>query len=229
MLVLALLLTASLDADPEFQKALQHAEAFEYDKAAPLLQGIAARAELAAVDKAQALVWLGLVYAELRDDARAALSFEDAITADPLIVLPRDASPKTKALLEDARARVRLRAQASPSPPTPKPVPTPTPKPLPPDGPTPTPTPAPPGDGSLLAPIGIGTMAVGGGLAVVGGVVWGVGLVLLGQADAEPYQSEAAKIAEQSAAAQIGGQVTVAVGVAVLVAGGVVFAIDAME
>lgn len=229
MLVFALLLAVSLDADPEFQKALQHAEAFEYDKAAPMLQGVAARPGLAPTDKAQALVWLGLVYAELRDDARAALSFEDAITADPLIVLPRDASPKTKALLEDARARVRLRAQASPAPaPTPTPTPTPAPTPLPPENPTPAPTPA-PGDGSMLAPIGIGTMAVGGVLAVVGGVVWGIGLVLLGQAEAEPYQSEAAKIAEQSAAAQIGGQATVGAGVLVLAAGGVVYAIDLLE
>lgn len=220
MLAYALLLAAALDADPEFTKALQHAEAFEYDKAAPLLQAIAARPGLAPVDRAQSLVWLGLVYAELRDEARAALAFEDAISADPLIVLPRDASPKTKALLEDARARVRLRSQASP---TPTPTPTPTP------APAPAPAAPPAAGGSMLGPIGIGTMAVGGAVAVVGGVVWGVGLVLLSQAEAEPYQSEAAKLAEQSAAAQVGGQVTAGLGLAALVAGGAVFAVAAME
>ena len=224
MLLLALLMATALDADPEFQKALQHAESFEYDKAAPLLQAIAARPGLVPADKAQALVWLGLVYAELRDDARAALAFEDAIQADPLIVLPRDASPKTKALLEDARARVRLRSQSAPPPP----APTPTPTPLPPEQPV-SPTPAPAGGGSMLAPIGIGTMAVGGVLAVAGGVTWGVGLMLLQQANAEPYQSEAAKLGEQSATAQVAGQVTVGVGVATLAAGAVVFAVDAME
>lgn len=228
MLMLALLLTAALDADAEFQKALQHAEAFEYDKAAPLLQAVAARPGLAPSDKAQALVWLGLVYAELRDDARASLAFEDAITADPLIVLPRDASPKTKALLEDARARVRLRAHsATPIPVTPPPPPPPV-DPVPPVEPAPPPG-APPGDGSMLGTVGIGAMAVGGVLAVAGGAVWGVGLVLLSQAEAEPYQSEAAKIGDQSAAAQIGGQITVGVGLAALAAGGVVFAIDALE
>ncbi|MCC7108709.1 MAG: hypothetical protein IT382_05440, partial [Deltaproteobacteria bacterium] len=163
MLAYALLLAAALDADPEFIKALQHAEAFEYDKAAPLLQAVAARPGLAPVDRAQSLVWLGLVYAELRDEARAALAFEDAITADPLIVLPRDASPKTKALLEDARARVRLRAQANPTPaPTPTPAPPPTAAP-----PEPTPASPPAAGGSMLGPIGLGTMAVGGAVAVV--------------------------------------------------------------
>lgn len=81
----------------------------------------------------------------------------------------------------------------------------------------------------MLGPIGIGTMAVGGVLAVAGGVVWGVGLALLGQAEAEPYQSEAAKLAEQSASAQVGGQITLGAGLLVVAAGGVVFAIDAME
>ncbi|MCC7111881.1 MAG: hypothetical protein IT382_21480 [Deltaproteobacteria bacterium] len=81
----------------------------------------------------------------------------------------------------------------------------------------------------MLGPIGIGTMAVGGAVAVVGGVGWGVGLVLLGQAEAEPYQSEAAKLAEQSAAAQVGGQVTAGLGLAALAAGVVVFAVASME
>lgn len=225
MLAYALLLAAALDADPEFQQALQYAEAFEYDKAAPMLRAISARPGLAPTDRAHALVWLGLVYAELRDEARAALAFEDAIVADPLIVLPRDASPKTKALLEDARARVRLRAQASPTPPPP-PTPAPTPTPV---EPAPSLPATPTRTGSALGPIGIGTMAVGGAIAVTGGVVWGIGLVLLGQAEAEPYQSEAAKLGEQSAAAQVGGQVTAGLGLAALVTGGVVFAIASME
>lgn len=225
MLALALLLATALDADPEFQKALQHAEAFEYDKAAPMLKGVAGRPGLPPTDRAQALVWLGLVYAELRDEARAALAFEDAISADPLIVLPRDASPKTKALLEDARARVRLRTQAGPAPTPPTTPPPLTPAPA----PAPVPAPAPAAGGSVLGPVGIGTMAVGGAVTVVGGVVWGVGLMLLSQAEAEPYQDEAARLGEQSAVAQVGGQVTAGVGVVALAAGAVLFAVSAME
>src|SRR4051812_22988284 len=112
MLLFAVLLVAGLETDPEFKKGQEQVEAFEYEKAAATFDQVSKRPGLPDADRAVALVWLGLAYAELRDQARASVAFEDAVTADPLIVLPRDASPKIKTLLEDARGRVRLRPKA---------------------------------------------------------------------------------------------------------------------
>src|ERR1041384_4058936 len=108
-LVLAITLAAGLESDPEFKKGQEQVDAFDYEKAALTFDAVAKRPGLAPADKAVALVWLGLAYAELRDQTHASLAFEDAVTADPLVGLPRDVSPKIKALLDDARARVRAR------------------------------------------------------------------------------------------------------------------------
>src|SRR5688572_25255868 len=114
MLALFLFLSVAVESDPQFVAAQKHVDAFELDKAKAAFEAIAARPKLSPSDRALVLVWLGLTYAELRDETRASIVFEDAVTADPLIVLPRDASPKIKNLLEDARARVRLRPKPAP-------------------------------------------------------------------------------------------------------------------
>ena len=228
---------AGLETDPEFKKGQEQIEAFEYEKAAAVFEAVAKRPALPDADRAVALVWLGLACAELRDQARASVAFEDAVTADPLIVLPRDASPKIKALLEDARARVRLR---------PKPAATTT-------GPANGAngangatgannannangangaTGADHGSqpqGSSLVPVAIGALVVGAVVAVAGGVVWSLGLVLRQEAIDAPFQSDAAALRDQSVATQIGGQVATGVGVAALAVGGALFAVGEME
>jgi hypothetical protein len=114
LLALSPMAPAGIETDPEMKKAQALVDAFEYEKAAAAFEGLAQRQNLTDPDRAVVLVWLGLTYTELREQAKASVAFEDAVTADPLIVLPRDASPKIKTLLEDARARVRLRPRPKP-------------------------------------------------------------------------------------------------------------------
>ena len=220
MMIFALVFVAAaaIESDVELKQGQALMEAFDYEKAAEVFSTIAKRPAIADPDRAVALVWLGLAAAELRDQARASVAFEDAVVADPLIVLPRDASPKIKALLEDARARVRLRPKADVAPPPPTP---PTPPPIEP-GPPPAPS-------AGFSPLAIGVLAVGGVVTIAGGAVWGAGLLLRQQAEEEPFQTEAAKLRDQSVAAQIGGQVMTGVGVLALAAGGVLLALNALE
>src|SRR5687768_16430039 len=150
--VLALLLVGAIESDPELKKGQELMEAFEYEKAAVVFDALSKRPGLVDADKAVALVWLGLAAAELRDTARASVAFEEAVTADPLISLPRDASPKIKTLLDDARARVRLKATTTAKPPDAT---------NPPNGPQDPPPTTPPAAGSGLMPIAIGTLVVG--------------------------------------------------------------------
>src|SRR5579885_1913462 len=98
VLPIVVALAAGIETDPEFKSGQSQIDAFEYEKAAATFDKLSKRPSLPEPDRALALVWLGLACAELRDQARASVAFEDAVTADPLIVLPRDASPKIKAL-----------------------------------------------------------------------------------------------------------------------------------
>lgn len=214
---LALFVAGAIESDPELKKGQEMMEAFDYEKAAVVFDAVAKRPGLTDADRAVALVWLGLAAAELRDTARASVAFEEAVTADPLISLPRDASPKIKTLLDDARARVRLKATTAPKPPDPI---------KPPDTTEPPPPTPPPPEGSGLMPIAIGTLVVGGLVAVAGGAMWGVGLALNQQAVDEPFQSKAAELRDQSIAAQVGGQVTLGIGALALVASAALFALD---
>ena len=207
MLAFVLALAMAIDSDPQFREAQKHVDAFEYDKAAALFEEIAKRSSLTGSDRAQVLIWLGLTYAELRDEARASIVFEDAVSADPLIVLPRDASPKIKSLLEDARARVRLRPKQQQPPPEEK------------KEPPPPPPPPPPEQSGGMGPVAIGTAIVGGVVALAGGTTWGIGLALRQQAEEEPFQSEASKLRDQSLATQIGGQIATGVGAVALAVG----------
>lgn len=216
----------AIETDPELKSGQELMEAFEYEKAAVVFDNVAKRPGLSGPDRAVALVWLGLAAAELRDTARASVVFEEAVTADPLISLPRDASPKIKTLLDDARARVRLKGTASKATTTPDPPQDPPP---PPDQP---PVGVPPGSGGgaggsgILGPVAIGTLVVGGVVVVAGAAIWGFGLTLHQQAVAEPFQSRAFELNEQSKAAQIGGEVTMGVGAVALLAGGVLFFLE---
>lgn len=228
----------SLEADAEFKKGQAQVEAFEYEKAAATFDAVSKRAGLTDGDRSLALVWLGLACAELRDQARASIAFEDAVTADPLIVLPRDASPKIKALLEDARARVRLRpkpavtvttapvdnhaATTSSGASTAATIPTATAT----SSVGPPTTSGGPAQGSSLNALAIGTVVVGGVIALVGGSVWGLGLVLRQQAIDAPFQSDAAALRDESIATQVGGQIATGVGLVTLAAGGVMFALE---
>jgi hypothetical protein len=222
LLVASVLLCAALESDAQFKQAQKHMDAFELEKAAALLDDISKRPALPPQDQALALVWLGIAYAELRDEARASIAFEDAITADPLIVLPKDSSPKIKALLEDARARVRLRTR-NPEP-APAPLPTPIAAPLAPEQPAPAAA-----SGSVLFPVGLATAIVGGAVAIGGGATWGVGLMLRQQAIDAEFQDDAATLNEQSGTAQLIGQVALGVGAVVAIVGGVLIGLSFTE
>lgn len=221
-LVMGLVAAGAMETDPELKKGQDLMEAFEYEKAAVVFDALSKRPGLNNADKAVALVWLGLAAAELRDTARASVAFEEAVTNDPLISLPRDASPKIKTLLDDARARVRLKAtvaKAADTPPPPNKAP----------DDTPPETTPPPANGSFLMPVAIGTLVVGGVVAATGTGVWVYGLSLNQQAVEEPFQSRAAELRDQSIAAQVGGQVTLGIGALALLAGGALLAVSAME
>lgn len=221
-LVIVALLAAGFESDPELKKGQALIEAFEYEKAADVFDALSQRPGLANEDKAVALVWLGLALAELREQARASVAFEDAVVADPLIVLPRDASPKIKALLDDARARVRVRPRAkvevSPPPPTPDPK-----------GSPPPIEPEPRQKGVSLMSVAVGTSIAGAAVGALGGAIWAVGIALREQAVKERFQSDAAVLRDQSIAAQLGGQVATGVGVAALVVGGALIGVAATE
>lgn len=221
-LALALALaTARIETDPDFKNGQEFMEAFDYEKAAEVFEGVAKRPGITDPNRALALVWLGLAAAELRDQARASLAFEDAIIADPLIVLPRDASPKIKTILEDARARARLRPKETPTPMVAETPST--------ESPPPPPSVEPPSTGGGLLPAAIGTVAVGALVGIAGGALWGGGMMLQQQAVTEPLQIKAAELRDQSVIAQISGQVMTGVGVLALVAGAALFAVNAME
>lgn len=224
LLLVSLLLCGSLDSDPQFREGQRQIEEFEFEKASTLFEAIAARPGLDPGDRAQALVWLGIAFAEMRDEARASLAFEEAVTGDPLIVLPRDTSPKIKILLDEARGRVRVRPK--PKTDTTAPPPTTTTSTTPPAATT---TPTAESETSLLFPAAVGAVAVGGAVGVVGGVFWGLGVSLAQQAKDAPFQDDAAAFADQSRTNQIAGQVGVGVGVATVVIGGALLTFSLLE
>jgi hypothetical protein len=258
LFALAVLLVAGFESNPDLKKGQALIEEFEYEQAAVVFEALSKKPGLADRDRGVALVWLGLSLAELRQQSKAAAAFEDAVEANPSVSLPRDVSPKIKALLEDARGRVRARVKATsppPRPPKPKPPkraavttapvvadPPPEPEPPPPPAPSapspsnlvapseapPAPEPGPEQEGPLL-PIALGAAIAGGVVGLAGGAVWGVGLMLHDEALREPFQSEAAVLRERSVASQIAGRVVAGVGVAALAVGGVLLGVSSAE
>lgn len=225
-IALVVLLGTDLRADADFLRGKSQIEAFEYEAAAATFEALARRPGLAAKDRAVALMWLGVVASELRQQQRASRAFDDAVAADPSVVIPEEVSPKIRAELEAARARAAAKAPQ----PSPQPSPQTSPQTSRQDGGRDV-SPDVQIDGaageedseSLLSAIGVGTLVAGAAVAAVGGVVWGYGLVQRQQAADEPFQSDAAKLRDQSILSQIGGQITTAAGGGLVAAGGLLF------
>ena len=150
-LVLALSLTASLDADPAFTDAQKLYRALEYEQAILRFQEIAVRPSLAPDEKAEALVWLGLSYAGIADFESARRYLKLALVTDENVALPDKVAPRIATLFADLRDEVRAERITPPPPP-----------------------PAPPAKQAGRADTGVVVAAVAGGvgvLALAGGVV----------------------------------------------------------
>ena len=145
-----------LSEDPAYQEGMRLYDAFEYERATFRFKEALRIAGRSDADRATIYLRLGMTYAELRDDESAMEAFMDALDADPLLVLPDDAAPKIKALLDDARRAVRKKREAAaraPKPPTsPAPSPSPTPPVSAPASPAPSPA-APGAPGTTRAPV----------------------------------------------------------------------------
>lgn len=246
VLALALLSTLAvavpLEEDPAYSEGMRLFEDFEYEKAVFRFKDALRVEDRSPAEKATVLIRLGMTYAELRDEASARESFLEALQADPLAVLPADASPKIKTLLDEARAELRQARAAGAAPAgsgagTPAASPGASPGPSPGGAPSTAAAPdeAPPADAlpddapkvdeGGMPWILIGGAAVAGvGLLVglVGGAAWGAGAGLALYANGLEYQDEAAPFALPSQIAQYAGQAALAVGVLVIVAGGAV-------
>jgi hypothetical protein len=106
-LTLTLLLQATpLDDNLAFQEGKRLSEQFEYEKAIFRFRE-AARDESLGVERATALVWLGLTYAKIGEQGAADEAFLQAVRLDPLVALPPSTPPKILEALEGARRRLR--------------------------------------------------------------------------------------------------------------------------
>ena len=125
-----------LSEDPAYQEGMRLYDAFEYERAIFRFKEALRIEERSDSDRATIYLRLGMTYAELRDDESAMEAFMNALEADPLLVLPDEAAPKIKALLDDARRAVRKKREtaarasqpprsSAPGSPAPSPVPAP--------------------------------------------------------------------------------------------------------
>jgi hypothetical protein len=103
----SLLLGASpLESHLAFQEGQRLVEAFEYEKAVFRFRE-AARDESLGVERATALVWLGLTYVKIGEQSAADDAFLEAVRIDALVALPPSTPPKILEALEGARRKLR--------------------------------------------------------------------------------------------------------------------------
>lgn len=198
-------LAVALQGDPGFDQGVRLYKQTEYEQAIVQFQQVSARADLAAADKAEALLWLGLSYAGSGDVDTARSTLRDALLADPAVALPAQTSPSIVAMFDTVRAEVA--AIEHEPPPLKPPV-----------------APAPAGEVNLVV-IGAGAAAVSAVVLVTGSV-----LALLANAslqtanDSEQFQSDAKAALDGANAQALGAGLLLPVGVALGVAGGVLIA-----
>ena len=116
VLLLLFTLQIPLGEDSAYQEGMRLYEDFEYERAVFRFKEALRVKDRTAADRAVVGLRLGMTYAELRDDQGALEAFENALTEDPLLVLPSDASPKIKALLDEARQSLRTKKKNQPPP-----------------------------------------------------------------------------------------------------------------
>ncbi len=112
LLVLFIGLQVPLGDDPAYSEGMRLYEDFEYERAVFRFKEALRFKDRSNSDQAVIGLRLGMTYAELRDDQGALDAFEAALTEDPLLVLPPDASPKIKDMLDKARQAVREKRSA---------------------------------------------------------------------------------------------------------------------
>jgi len=225
-LFLFLLVVAAppLADDATYQEGVRLFEEFEYERAVFRFEEALRDTTRSDADRATVLVRLGMTRAELRDDARAIESFEQALMLDPYVTLPSDASPKIRELLDEGRKRVRDGRARPPDDAPAVASPTPAPAPVAPAPSTTAPAsePAAVDDGAgapLLLYTGAGLLAVGAVVFVVAALAWGGGVGLALYASGLEFQSDAATYALPATVAQVGGQVALGVALLVVLAG----------
>ena len=116
-LVVTLALAPESAADPDLGTAIRRYRALEYRAAAPLLEAVLAKPDLAAADRRLALAYLGRTRAALRDEPAAIDAFARLLELDPDFELNATESPLFRAALSEARERradpIRLPAPAT--------------------------------------------------------------------------------------------------------------------
>ena len=209
LLALALVTLGSLAGDEAFDQGVVLYKQLEYEQASARFAEISARPALAAPDKAEALVWLGLCLAGTGDIDAARRTLKGAVLTDANVRLPTATaiSPRMQELFDAVLAE----AEAAP-PPTPPPPP-------------PPPPPAPQAHAPLpLLPAGL---VVGGVVVSAGGVVLAVlaaGNLQLAE-DPDAFQLDAKAALDAANGEGVAAGVLLVGGAALLGAGIVLFAV----
>lgn len=233
LLAAATLLPADLADDEAFQAGVRHRNVLEYEAALGSFEGaLRADPDRPVVERAELLLYAGVLSAELRrfDDAR--VRFREAVTLVPELTLELDVSPTIRQLFEDVRAEVE-RERPPPATPPERIAPVDVEAPAD-DGPLPAaPAPTTAADvadvvapaeraGSQEAPlspwrvVAIGTLATGGLVAVGGLVAWGAGIAFLYAPLGADYQAELVRRNAESATLQVAGQGVTVLGMVLL-------------
>jgi hypothetical protein len=225
--MLALVLTAVLAAqsptldDPAFTEGLRLLEDFEYEKATFRFREALRDETKTPAQMAVVHVYLGMTLAELREEAAAVDAFVDALRSDPAVVLPADASPKVRTLLEEARKKLaEAPAETPKADPTPTPPVDPTPAPTPTPTPEVTPEPVSEGGGGVIWLASGGVSAGLGAVALLG--AGGLGYVaydLFLQGEQAQFQEDAVALRDQSVSLQVAAAAVGGAGALLLAAG----------
>jgi hypothetical protein len=196
----------ALAVNADFIEGRRLYESFEFEKASFRFRA-ATRAPLGDVDRARALVWLGVAQGQAGDAPAARESFAAALALDPASSLPPDAPPTLEPVFSEARAAPK----DAPAPAAPA-----------------APPAAAPSSGGPSLPTVVGAIVAGAGVLIVGGGA-GVGVLASSQANeaaAERFQDDAIagyESAQTTALLANGllvvGGAAVGTGVAVLVGG----------
>ncbi|MCC7109101.1 MAG: hypothetical protein IT382_07430 [Deltaproteobacteria bacterium] len=205
-LAAAMLTLSTLAGDAAFDEGVQLYKSLEYEAALARFAELSARPELAAPDKAEALVWLGLCLAGTGDLDAAKRTFKAALSADANAALPTTTavSPRVQAHFAEAAAEAR---SLVPPPPPPPPPPV--------EGAAPLPL----LPGGLLA---LGVVAAGGGA-----VLAGLAVDSLQQAEnPDAFQDEAKAALDAANAQGVSAGILIAAGVAMAATGVALFFVE---
>lgn len=218
LVTLATAVATPLDESPAWSAALRLLDDFAYEEALHTLAPLADDEARAADERAIVLVRMAMIEADLRREPQARERLRQALRLDREVRLPDSASPRMRELLDEVHAELPPPAPSS-------------------SGESSGAQPGAHGPSTVVDTGGGGSVAgapnddegmpvlapallISGGLVAVGGLAaWGTGLALYGVAEDAHYQSEAVALGDGGAAAQIAGQVMVALGVVVLASG----------